>query len=95
MLRDNDRVKVIRECLIKHFAFYYNSTCRVHKDAKYGTEWQPQELKPNHTKAIRELDNKQDRIHYKIDIYGNSISPELVIYLIEEVDKDINNNKMF
>ena len=40
ILRDNDRVKVIRECLIKHFAFYYNSACKVYKDAKYGTgQW--------------------------------------------------------
>ena len=38
ILRDNNWVKVIKECLIKHFAFYYNSACRVHKDAKYGTE---------------------------------------------------------
>ena len=38
ILRDDDRVKVIRECLIKYFAFYYNSVCRVHKNAKYGVE---------------------------------------------------------
>ena len=36
MSRDNNYIKVIRECLIKHFAFYYNSIYRVHKDAKYG-----------------------------------------------------------
>ena len=35
MLKDDDQVKVIREYLIKHFAFYYNSACRVYKDAKY------------------------------------------------------------
>ena len=35
ILRDDDQVKVIREYLIKHFAFYYNSTYRVHEDAKY------------------------------------------------------------
>ena len=35
MLRDDDWVKVIKECLIKYFAFYYNSACRVYKDAKY------------------------------------------------------------
>ena len=39
ILRDNDRVKVIRECLIKHFAFYYNSMYKVYKDAKYSTKW--------------------------------------------------------
>ena len=36
ILRDDDRVKVIREYLIKHFAFCYNSTYKVYKDTKYG-----------------------------------------------------------
>ena len=35
ILKDDDQVKAIREYLIKHFAFYYNSTCKVHKDTKY------------------------------------------------------------
>ena len=38
ILRNDDRVKATREYSIKHFAFYYNSACRVYKDAKYGTE---------------------------------------------------------
>ena len=95
MLKNNDRVKVIRECLIKHFTFYYNSACRVHKDAKYGTRWWPQKPELNHTKATKELDNKQDRIYYGIDIYSSSISPELVIYLIKEVNKTVSDNKTF
>ena len=37
MLRNNDQVKAIREYLIKYFAFYYNSACKVHKDTKYST----------------------------------------------------------
>ena len=49
----------------------------------------------NHAKAIKELDNEQDRIHYKIDIYSSSISPELVIHPIKENDKVVNNNKTF
>ena len=36
ILKDDDQVKVIKKYLIKHFAFYYNSACRVHKDTKYG-----------------------------------------------------------
>jgi hypothetical protein len=32
---DNNQIKGIRECLIKHFAFCYNSACIVHKDTKY------------------------------------------------------------
>jgi hypothetical protein len=38
-LEDDNRIKGIRECLIKHFAFYYNSTCTVYKDTKYGAGW--------------------------------------------------------
>ena len=49
----------------------------------------------NHAKAIRELDNKQNKIHYRIDIYSSSISLKLVIYLIKEVDKTVNDNKTF
>jgi hypothetical protein len=37
ILEDNNRIKDIRECSIKHFAFCYNSTCTVYKDAKYST----------------------------------------------------------
>ena len=39
ILKDDDRVKVIKECLIKHFAFYYNSACKVYEDTKYGIGW--------------------------------------------------------
>ena len=35
ILKDNNQVKVIKKYLIKHFAFYYNSICKVYKDAKY------------------------------------------------------------
>ena len=35
MSMDKDQVKAIREYLIKYFAFYYNSACKVYKDAKY------------------------------------------------------------
>jgi hypothetical protein len=39
ILEDNNRIKGMRECLIKHFAFYYNSIYTVYKDAKYSTGW--------------------------------------------------------
>jgi hypothetical protein len=35
MSEDNNWIKGMRECLIKHFAFYYNSTCIVYEDTKY------------------------------------------------------------
>ena len=94
MAWNNNHVKVIRKCLIKYFAFYYNSACKVYEDAKYGAGQQPQELKLSHAKAIQELDDKQDRIYYRINIYGNSISLELVIHSIKEIDKDISNKEI-
>jgi hypothetical protein len=39
MSKDNNRIKGIRECLIKYFAFYYNSACTVYKNTKYGAGW--------------------------------------------------------
>jgi len=28
-----------KECLIKHFTFYYNNTYQIYKDAKYGVSY--------------------------------------------------------
>jgi len=28
-----------KECSIKHFAFYYNNTCQIYEDAKYGVSY--------------------------------------------------------
>ena len=53
------------------------------------------ELKLNHAKAIRELDDEQDRIYYGIDMYGNFASPKPVIHLIKEVDKIASDDKTF
>ena len=49
----------------------------------------------NHAKAIKELDDEQNRIYYRMDIYSSSISLKPVIYLIKEVDKIVSNNKTF
>ena len=94
MLQDIDYIKVTREYLIKYFAFYYNSVYKVYKDAKYSIKQQPQELKLNHAKAIQELDDKQDRIYYGMDIYSNFIDLGPVIYLIKEVNKVISNKEI-
>ena len=66
----------------------------MHKDAKYGIGWWLQEPESSHAKATQELDDKQDRIYYRINMYGNTISLELVIHSIEEVDKDASDKKM-
>jgi hypothetical protein len=37
ILEDNNRIKGIRECLIKYFTFCYNNAYTVYKDTKYST----------------------------------------------------------
>ena len=39
----------------------------------------------NHAKAIKELDNKQDKIHYRIDMYSSFISLKLGILKIRNL----------
>ena len=94
MAWNNDHVKVIREYLIKHFAFYYNSAYRVHENAKYSIGQWLQELELSYAKATQELDDEQDRIYYRINMHGSIISLKLVIYLIEEVNKDASDKKI-
>ena len=94
MAWNNNYIKAIREYLIRHFTFYYNSACKVHEDAKYGIGQWPQELELSHAKAIQELDDEQDRIYYGIDMYSNTISLKPVIYLIEEVNEDISDKEI-
>ena len=74
MLKDYKQAKATNECTIRYFAFCYNSICKVHEDAKYGAGWWPEEPMSNQAKATQELDNGQDRIHYGMDIYGNTIT---------------------
>ena len=58
MLRDNNYIKATKKYLIKYFAFYYNSACKVYKDAKYGVEQWLQEPKLDYAKATQELDDE-------------------------------------
>ena len=94
MAWNNNYIKVIREYSIRHFAFCYNSTCKVYKDAKYGTRQWPQEPKSSHAKATQELDDEQDRIYYEMDMYGSTISPEPVMHSIKEVNEDVSNKEI-
>ena len=50
-------------------------------------------IKPRQT--TQELDDKQDKIYYGIDIYGNTISLKLVMYSIKKVNKDISDKEIF
>jgi hypothetical protein len=58
ILKNNNQIKGMRECTIKHFIFYYNSAYIVYKNTKYSTGWWLKELILSHVKAIQELDNE-------------------------------------
>ena len=94
MAWNNNYIKATKEYLIRHFAFYYNSAYKVHKDAKYGVGWWPQEPKSSHAKTTQELDDKQDRIHYGMDMHSSTMSPEPVIHSIEEVNEDASDKEI-
>jgi len=49
-----EELKGTRGCIVKHFAFCYDNSCQVHKEAKYGTSYWPQEPNPNKFKGIEE-----------------------------------------
>ena len=56
MLYSKEKLKGIRECIIKSFAFYYNNYYPIHQEAKYSTSYQPQKLKLNIFKGTKEAD---------------------------------------
>ena len=39
MAQNNNYIKIIKEYLIRHFTFCYNSAYKVYKDAKYSIRW--------------------------------------------------------
>ena len=39
MLYSKEKLKGIRECIIKSFAFYYNNYCLTYQEAKYGASY--------------------------------------------------------
>ena len=60
MLYSKEKLKGIRECIIKSFAFYYNDYCLIYQEAKYGVNYQLQELKSDVLKGTKEADLLQE-----------------------------------
>jgi hypothetical protein len=58
MLKNNNQIKGMRKCLIKYFAFYYNSACTVYKNTKYGAGWWLKEPTLHYISATQELDDE-------------------------------------
>ena len=55
-MESKEEFKGTQKYIVKHFAFYYNNTYQIHKEAKYSTSYQPKELKPDMFKGIEEED---------------------------------------
>ena len=60
MLYSKEKLKGIRECIIKSFVFYYNNYYPTHQEAKYSVSYQLQELKLNILKGTKEADLLQE-----------------------------------
>ena len=55
MLYSKEKLKGIRECIIKSFIFCYNDYYPIYQEAKYGASYQPQELKLDVLKGIKQV----------------------------------------
>ena len=51
--KQSEELKRTKEYILKHFTFYYNNKCPVHKEVKYGISYQPQEPSPDQFKNIK------------------------------------------
>ena len=56
ILYSEEKLKSIRECTIKSFAFYYNNYYLTHQEAKYSASYQLQELKLDVFKGTKKAD---------------------------------------
>ena len=60
MLYNKEKLKGIREYIIKSFVFYYNNYYLTYQEAKYGISYQLQKLKLDILKGIKEADLLQE-----------------------------------
>ena len=60
MLYNKEKLKGIKEYIIKSFAFCYNNYYPTHQEAKYGISYWLQELKLNKLKGTKEVDLLQE-----------------------------------
>ena len=60
MLYNKEKLKGIKEYIIKSFAFCYNNYYLTHQEAKYGISYQPQEPKSDVLKGTEEADLLQE-----------------------------------
>ena len=78
MLYSKEKLKGIKEYIIKSFAFCYNDYYPTHQEAKYGTSYQPQELKLDVLKGIKKADLLQE-INQDLIVTFNKILTAVVL----------------
>ena len=78
MLYSKGKLKGTKEYIIKSFAFYYNNYYPTHQEAKYGANYQLQELKSDVLKGIKEADLLQE-IDQDLMATFNKISAAVVL----------------
>ena len=89
MIYNKEKLKGIKECIIKSFVFYYNNYCLIHQEAKYSTNYQLQELKLNILKGTKEADLLQE-IDQDPIVTFNKVSAAIVL---QEYTRAANNTK--
>ena len=60
MLYSKEKLKGIKEYIIKSFVFCYNNYCLIHQDAKYGVSYWLQKPKLDVLKGTKEVDLLQE-----------------------------------
>ena len=76
-----EELKGTRECKIRHFAFYYDNSCLIHKEAKYSTSYWPQELSLDQFKGtLKDRENLYD-LGINLDNIGTYSDTKAVQYI--------------
>ena len=89
MLYNKEKLKGIRECIIKSFVFYYNDYYLIHQKAKYGASYWPQELKLDVLKGTKEADLLQEINQDLIAIFNKV----LAVVVLQKYARAAKNTK--
>ena len=87
MLYSEEKLKGIRECMIKSFAFYYNNYYPTHQEAKYSISYWPQEPKLDIFKGTKEVDLLQEIDQDPIATF-NKVSAAVVLQKYARIAKN-------
>ena len=86
-----EELKGTRECKIRHFAFCYNNSCLIYKEAKYSASYWPQELSLDQFKGI--LKDREDLYDLGINLDNISICSNIkavqYIYFAKRVGRTL------